>query len=197
MSAAQIDGFSKAFTVNHRNHPMQIYARGTGDKCVIVMHELPGMTNSFIDFCRRLADAGFKVYMPLLFKEPGTEMGKAATALFCLSGEFRRLFSVESSNADRPITKLLAEMLEKVGMQNPNAKMAAIGMCLTGGFALGAIINDKVKAAVLCQPSYPFATKIHMLGFSGPQIKCIKERAEAEQGTLAKGYRYAGDFISR
>ncbi|MEO1747645.1 MAG: dienelactone hydrolase, partial [Pseudomonadota bacterium] len=73
----------------------------------------------------------------------------------------------------------------------------AIGMCLTGGFALGAIINEKVKAAVLCQPSYPFATKIHTLGFSGPQIKCIKERAEAEQGTLAKGYRYAGDFISR
>ncbi|MEO1701642.1 MAG: dienelactone hydrolase family protein [Pseudomonadota bacterium] len=125
MSSAEIDGFSKAFTVNHGECALQIYARGTGDKCVVVTHELPGMTDSFIEFCRKLADAGFKVYMPLLFKEPGTEMGKAASAFFCLSGEFRRLFSTKSPDTDRPITQLLAEMLEKGEAQNLNAKMAA------------------------------------------------------------------------
>ncbi len=46
----------------------------TGDGSpVLVLHELPGLSPAALRFGRRLAARGFRVYLPLLFGEPGQD----------------------------------------------------------------------------------------------------------------------------
>lgn len=51
------------FDVNGTSRP--IYRRGAGP-AVILVHELPGITPEAIALARRLASAGFTVFMPSL-----------------------------------------------------------------------------------------------------------------------------------
>ncbi|WKL52182.1 hypothetical protein Q1W70_22460 [Pseudomonas kielensis] len=63
----QAKGFTRFdFSDGHYSHP--VYDKGHGPK-VIVMHELPGLTHTVLDFADRLIAAGFRVYLPLLFGE--------------------------------------------------------------------------------------------------------------------------------
>jgi dienelactone hydrolase len=46
-----------------------VYVTGDGPP-VLVMHELSGMNATAVDFARRLAREGFRVYLPHLFGKP-------------------------------------------------------------------------------------------------------------------------------
>ena len=75
--------------------------------------------------------------------------------------------------------------------------VGAIGMCFTGGFALGMMVDDAVVAPVLSQPSLPFAvSKGHRraLGISERDLERVVERAAA--GTCLLGLRFTGDKMS-
>ena len=50
----------------HENISHQLYTRGTGPG-VVLIHELPGLTQECIRLANILVDAGYRVYMSLLF----------------------------------------------------------------------------------------------------------------------------------
>ncbi len=69
-----------------------------------------------------------------------------------------------------------------------------VGMCLTGGFALGMMVDDTVVAPVVSQPGLPFpvsAARKRVLGISDGDLRRVQERAAA--GTCVLGLRFSGD----
>jgi dienelactone hydrolase len=64
-----------------------VYTKGTGP-AVVLLHELPGMIPECVDLGRRIAEAGFTVYMPLLFDQPdrplsvGKDIGLSGSSLY-------------------------------------------------------------------------------------------------------------------
>lgn len=192
-----LSDFEPPFFMKFGNLNLPIYTRNGGDRCVVVLHELPGMTPSFVNFCRDLSDEGYKVYMPLIFKEPFTEMNAFQMASFCVSSEFRKLFNRRSGEQDKPFTNWLLELCKMVSDDNPSKPIGMIGMCLTGNFAVASIIENNVKAAVACQPSYPFFTNIQTLGLSEELRRRIATTAGAQSAPCVKAYRYKRDWRCR
>jgi len=195
--SVEIKGFDQPLAISAGALTKQLYVSSTQGKPVIVMHELPGMTQSFIDYCSELSTLGFKVYMPLLFKSPYTEMKTPEMAMFCISGEFRSLFAVGAREGDRTIVKLLDEIIDHVSKSHPDQPIGVIGMCLTGGFSVAGIAKEKVGAAICCQPSYPFVFDVKSVGLSDQRREEIAKRLNTLPVPCAKSYRYEGDKLSR
>ena len=191
-----IDGFKSATPVGD-TLTLPVYSSELGSKPLIILHELPGMTPSFIDYCQRMAAAGFKVYMPLLFKSPGTEMNGFQSALFCISREFRDLFSAVDQTHARPFTAWLLELVQHVSSNHPGSKIGVIGMCLTGGFSIAAIAHSDVKAAIACQPSFPFFRNITTLGLSDSERAGARQGASELPAPCVKAYRFERDRICK
>src|SRR3546814_12902925 len=62
---------------SHEGKTKPVYVRGHGP-AVIVIHEIPGITPNVTRFADWVVDAGFRVYMPLLVGEAGSdEIGRA------------------------------------------------------------------------------------------------------------------------
>jgi dienelactone hydrolase len=133
-----------------------VYYAGRG-RAVIVMSEIPGITPAVSRFSQRLVDAGYTVFMPLLFgvpmrrPEPGYVLRTILRA--CISREFRVLASNQSS----PIVDWLRALARHAHAKCGGPGVGAIGMCFTGNFALAMMLNAPVIAPVLAQPSLPFA----------------------------------------
>ncbi len=75
--------------------------------------------------------------------------------------------------------------------------VGAIGMCFTGGFALGMMVDDVVVAPVLSQPSLPFPVTRALrrdVGLSSEDTARVQARAAA--GTCVLGLRFTGDTFS-
>lgn len=160
---------------------------------VVVMHEIPGLHPGVIQFAEDLLDAGFRVWMPDLFGTPG----KSVNPLYMLDSIVRGCISAEfttwRTGRNSPITdwlrKLAADLAEETG-----GRVGAVGMCFTGGFALGMMVDDVVGAPVLSQPSLPFAVfpwQRSDLGVDAPTLERIKERCAS--GTCVLGLRYSMD----
>jgi len=195
--SVEIGGFEQPVTISAGALSKQLYVSGTQGKPVIVMHELPGMTRSFIDYCRGLSTRGFRVYMPLLFKSPCTEMNPPQMALFCISAEFRNLFTVGARVRDRPIVNLIDKIIDHVSKAHPDQPIGVIGMCLTGGFSVAGIARENVDAAICCQPSYPFVFDVKSVGLSDKRREEIAQRLKTMPAPCAKSYRYECDRISK
>jgi len=133
-----------------------VYRAGRGP-AVIVMSEIPGITPAVAGFAQRLVDAGYTVFMPLLFGEPMRpfERGYAIRVILkaCISREFRVLAADQSS----PIVDWLRALARRAHAECGGCGVGAIGMCFTGNFALAMMLNAPVLAPVLAQPSLPIA----------------------------------------
>src|SRR5262249_8756494 len=57
-----LDGF-ETFPFTHDGTTRTVFRRGRGPG-IVIMHEIPGITPEVAAFGRRVADAGFTVYMP-------------------------------------------------------------------------------------------------------------------------------------
>jgi len=181
------------FSFSYGETTRDIYQRGTGPG-VVIMHEIPGMTPPVIAFADRVVDAGFTVYLPHLFGTPGQAfsipyaLGQMARA--CVSREFSVLASRQSS----PITDFLRALCRKVHEDLGGKGVGALGMCLTGNFALALMVDDVVMAPVLSQPSLPLPvgterrSGIHV---SDEELAIIKRRTEA--GVTVLGLRFTRD----
>lgn len=193
MANMPIEGFDPP--VHFGDAPqIPVYVSEAGETPIVVLHELPGMSPSFIAYCRRMADEGFKVHMPLFFKQPGTNMNLFGSLAFCLTREFRTLFSAPEKGAERPFTRWLLDYLARVGDENPGKPIGVVGMCLTGGFAIAGIAEPRVGAAAACQPSFPFFTGFETLGLSQSLRDRIAARAANEPLPCVKAYRYEKDW---
>jgi dienelactone hydrolase len=132
--------------------------------------------------------------MPHLFGDPGKPISlgytvKTLTSL-CISREFNKLAMKSSGAITTWLRALAAAEHERCG----GPGVGVVGMCFTGGFALGMMVDDAVVAPVLSQPSVPFPfgkARKASLGISDADLARVKERAAA--GTCVLGLRFTGD----
>jgi dienelactone hydrolase len=167
-----------------------VFRAGTGP-AVIIMSEIPGITPQVAQFARKVAAAGFSVYMPHLFGETmrpvstGYAVGEMLRA--CISREFRVLAAHRSS----PIVDWLRALANQAHQEQGGKGVGAIGMCLTGNFALSMMLGTKMLAPVLSQPALPLFNKsgIHA---SDAEIAAAKRLID-EDGARILGLRFESD----
>lgn len=193
MTLAGFDSFS--FT--HEGKTRGVYKRGRGP-AVVVMHEVPGITPPVAAFATRVADAGFTAWVPHLFGTPGkpeTFAYALSSMLYCcISREFRVLAANESS----PITDWLRALCRHAHAECGGPGVGAIGMCMTGNFALALMVDESVMAPVLSQPSLPApytAAQREGLHLSPADLEVVKRRTANGVGVLAM--RFTGDPMCR
>ena len=175
-----------------------VYVRGEGPG-VLVMHEVPGITPTVAEAGRRIADAGFTVWMPDLFGEVDrpfslpysfAQLGRA-----CVAKEFHCLARDHASPITEWLCALGRELQESRGQEG--AAIGAVGMCLTGGFALALMVDPWVRAPVLSQPSLPFPVSpahARALHVSPEDLVTIRRRA-TEEGVPVLGMRFSHDAM--
>jgi dienelactone hydrolase len=173
-----------------------VYRRGTGP-CVIVIHEIPGITPDVADFASRVVDAGFSVTMPSLFGRPGRDVTGPYMVSMVASPCVSREFAAFALDHTAPIIHWLRALAAEEHGRAGGAGVGVVGMCFTGGFALGMMVDARVLAPVLSQPGCPFpitAKRRASLGVDPADLARIKERAAA--GVCVLGLRFSGDATS-
>lgn len=181
----------------HAGKTRTVFRKGTGP-AVVVISEIPGITPLVADFARRVADVGLTAVLPHLFgepgKEPGARYGAQSMAHACISREFTTWATGRTSPAVDWCRALARHEHERCG----GPGVGAVGMCLTGGFALGMMVDEAVTAPVLSQPSLPFPlTSAHRrdLGISDADLGVVKRRV-ADDGVCLLGLRFSGDRLA-
>ena len=182
-----------SFTHEGVRHPT--WRKGTGP-VVIVVHEIPGVTPKVIEFAERVVNEGFTVVMPLLVGEVGRDPSGAyiaqSMAKICISREFTTMAMRKTS----PIISWLRALAQQLHAEVGGVGVGAVGMCFSGGFALGMMVDDIMVAPVLSQPSLPFAiggSRGADLNLSESDQARLVERAQA--GCQVLGLRYTGDKL--
>jgi len=164
---------------------------------VIVISEIPGITPNVARFARMVAGIGCTAVMPSLFGEDG----RAPTVPYALQSISKacvsREFTVLALNRTSPVTTWLRALARAEHERCGGPGVGAVGMCLTGGFALAMMVDDVVVAPVLSQPSLPFpVNRAHRqaLGISDTDVDRVVERVAA--GVCVLGVRFTGDKTS-
>ena len=189
----EVPGFTTT-TLTFLATARDVYVRGDGP-AVIVMSEVPGITPAVARFARRTADAGFRVYMPQLFGTPMRLVSPAAVigtfAHVCISREFRML----AADASSPIVDWLRALARHAHGECGGPGVGAVGMCLTGNFALAMMLGAPVIAPVLAQPSLPVPlTARHRAGLhaSPAELAAAHEQID-HHGARILALRFTGD----
>lgn len=194
MSTNVLNGWTKgSFTAAGITH--DTYRKGSGP-LVVVVHEVPGITPKVAAFAEEVVSAGFTVVMPDLLGTPGKEMsnGYAMSSLVkvCVSREFTAM----ARNKTSPIIGWLRALGRSLHQEIGGKGIGAVGMCFSGGFALGMMLDDHMIAPVLSQPSLPFpmgAERAADLNLSPDDALVVKRRAD--EGCQVLGLRYTGDRL--
>lgn len=172
-----------------------VYRRGSGP-AVIVIHEAPGIHALVIRLADRIADAGMTVFMPSLCGEDGRPVSNGymlstLLKLICIQREFNLWHAGKSS----PIVDWLRALARKAHAECGGKGVGAVGMCLTGGFALAMMTEPSVVAPVMSQPSLPMPLgekRAASIDVSPEEMACAKRRFEAE-GLSVMGLRFKSD----
>jgi dienelactone hydrolase len=183
------------FEFTYQGKTRTVFHRGSGPG-IVIMHEIPGITPEVARFAGLVAAEGFTVFLPVLFGTPGKPLSwlYGVTEIFgaCISREFNCFARHEPS----PITDWLRALCRLVYEQCGGSGVGAIGMCITGGFALSLMVDEFVMAPVLSQPSLPFAFSSEgkaALGISDKELQVVKQRAQA--GVSVLGLRFTNDRV--
>jgi dienelactone hydrolase len=179
------------YTADGTTHPT--YRRGSGPG-VVVVHEIPGITPEVLAFAEEVVDRGFTVVLPHLFGEPGAPAtGRriaGSIARVCVSREFTLLRAGRTS----PVAGWLRSLARALHGELGGPGVGALGMCLTGGFALAMMVDDSVAAPVVAQPSLPAAVgrrRSADLGLSPADRDAVRRRVA--RGCPVLGVRYRDD----
>jgi uncharacterized membrane protein YgdD (TMEM256/DUF423 family) len=125
-----LPGFTEAL-FEHEGAARTVHRRGAGPG-VVIMHELPGLIPEDAALGRRVADAGFTVFMPDLIGTPG----RPDSCLYDLESGVRmcigREFNVLATRQRSPITDWLRALCRSVHAELGGSGVGAVGMCLTG-----------------------------------------------------------------
>ncbi|MFM2079118.1 MAG: hypothetical protein RJA49_3008 [Actinomycetota bacterium] len=172
-----------------------VYRRGTGPGVVIV-HEVPGITPKVTEFANEVVDAGFTVVMPSLVGTPGRDVSNGyalgSMSKVCVSREFSNM----ALNRTSPIIGFLRALARNLHQEVGGPGVGALGMCFSGGFALGMMVDDIMVAPVLSQPSLPFAVgkaRSADLNLSPDDALAVARRAA--EGCQVLGLRFTGDKL--
>lgn len=188
-----LTGFD-TFDFAHAGEPRAVYRRGAGP-AVVVMHEIPGITPPVARFANRVADEGFTVFLPHLFGTPGKPLSQAYATAQLARACVRREFAVLSANGSSPIVDWLRALCRHAHEEVGGHGVGALGMCITGNFALALLVDAPVVAPVLSQPSLPFPIGRDRrcgLHVSDAELTTIRRRAH-DEGVPVLGLRFTGD----
>jgi dienelactone hydrolase len=188
----QLDGWEHSeFTAAGITHG--VFRRGSGP-LVIVIHEIPGITPKVRRFAEEVVDRGFTVAMPILIgtpDRPATRGYLASTfAKVCVSSEFTTWAVGRTS----PIIGWLRALGRSLHAESGGSGIGAVGMCFSGGFALGMMVDELMQAPVLSQPSLPIAMGADRAGdlnLSPDDLEAVVQRAA--NGCEVLGLRFTGD----
>ncbi len=172
----------------------RVHCAGTGP-AVLVLPEMPGISPEVARFARWVRDAGFRVWLPSLFGRDGAVASAAeGVEVFrrtCVSAEFRAL----DGGGGRPISRWLRALARQAHAECGGPGVGVVGMCFTGNFALGMVLEPAVIAPVLAQPSLP----LHAPGeidFDADEAAAVRARVERD-GLDVLACRFAGDAHCR
>ena len=190
-----LDGFAKdSFAALGRRH--DVYRTGRGP-AVLVIHEIPGITPLVAAFARKVAARGMTAVLPDLFGTAGavptTRYLLSEVTRACVNAEFTKLALHKTSPITKYLRALAAHELETCG----GPGVGAVGMCLTGGFALAMSVDPIMLAPVLSQPSLPLpvgTAQRRALGLSDEDLRVVKTRVD--EGLCVMGLRFTGDKTS-
>ena len=188
-----IQGFT-ASEFTHEGVTKTVYRRGKGPG-VVVITEVPGIHDGVIAFANIVAEAGFTVVLPDLFGVVGKPVtgGYVASTMFklCVSKEFKLLAGHESS----PITDWLRALARALHAELGGKGVGAVGMCLTGNFALSMAVEPSLMAPVLSQPALPLPVgkdRRGALAVSPDELATIKKRVK-DDGLKVLGLCFTHD----
>lgn len=186
-------------TFCHDDMIHRYYRLGSGP-AVVVIAEIPGITPKVIEFARRVVGAGCTVYLPSLFGTDGADSTTHGPSVLvkslvkvCVSREFTILATGRSS----PVVRWLRALAAKAHDECGGPGVGAVGMCVTGGFALAMAVDDRLLAPVLSQPSLPLAItagRRHNIDIGPDELDVVKARCA--NGLQVLGARFDGDRLS-
>jgi dienelactone hydrolase len=189
----QIPGFDQQSLVFNAE-TRTVYRTGSGP-AVIVMSEMPGITPQVAKFAMTVAASGFTVFMPQLFGQPLKPPTRGYAIRTILKGCISREFRVLASNESSPIVDWLRALARHAHAECGGRGVGAIGMCFTGNFALGMMLDAPVIAPVLAQPSLPFAVTQSRRGAihaSPAELRAVHEKIDND-GARILGLRFIQD----
>lgn len=156
---------------------------------VLILHELPGMTVDDLLLARRVATAGYAVYVPLLFGQPGDHSSWNGVRACFGAG-----FNCFSEHDAGPIVKRLRILAKHIRTLH-GERIGVIGLCLTGSLPLALMADPGVAAPVLAEPSLPVIALTDdakaALGISPADLAAV----EASQVHIL-AFRFSEDSIS-
>lgn len=159
-----------------------------------MIHEIPGITPAVLEFAEDLVARGFTVVMPSLFGRPGAQAtGREilrSIATVCVSREFT-LFALGRT---APVASWLRSLASELHLELGGPGVGAVGMCLTGGYALAMLADAPVAAPVLAQPASPAPVgraRRADLGLDPGDLASVKAKVNA--GCQVLGLRYEDD----
>ena len=163
---------------------------------VLLLHELPGLNKSTIEYAASLQDQ-FTVYVPLLFGSYGQNSSRKGLQAYNFNGEWWKLYKPRGT---RRITQWLRHLLGDIAHQHPEQNIGIIGMCLTGAMPLALLDNQQVNAVVIAQPSLPllswFKKGKRSLDLSDEEWETAKRQFK-ERSVYAYGVRFEKDTTAR
>jgi dienelactone hydrolase len=179
-----------------------VYRKGEGP-AVIIMAEVPGITPKVLDFARQVVDIGCTAVLPSLFGTPGRsgfkgtrpDVGYMMSTVVpaCVSKEFAAFAKNKTAPVTNWLRALAAAEFETCGGNG----VGAVGMCFTGGFALGMTVDEHLLAPVLSQPSLPIGLGKagRALPLSPGDLTVLKRRVD-EDDLCVLGLRFTGDRVA-
>jgi dienelactone hydrolase len=184
------------FPFEHAGRERPVYRKGSGP-AVLVMHEVPGISAEVLRFARKVVDAGFTVFMPHLFGVLGSKTNELnrvrELAKLCVSREWHVL----AENRSSPIADWLRAFARHVHQEIGGPGVGAVGMCVTGNFALSMTLDPWVVAPVLAHPSFPLpvtgrkAAALHVT----PETLVNARRRIRDEQLKVLGVRFQSDVL--
>lgn len=169
----------------------EVMEAGSGPS-VILLHELPGVTQSLLALAYRLMASGFRVHVPVLYGS-GDGTGTVVSGLrglWCL----RRELSIFAAGRTSPLANWLRALVQDIG-GSADLKVGVIGMCLTGNLAIAALTESKTGAAVAAQPSLPFPALLNRGARSDLGLGAYTLRKAVSSRTRLLVARHNNDWI--
>lgn len=186
----------------HGDFAHDVYRKGEGP-AVIVLPEMPGISPMVLGFADRVVALGCTAVLPDLFGEAGrdplvrTPAERLHTmrtiAMGCISREFTTFATGRTSPAVTYLRALAVQEHARCG----GPGVGVVGMCFTGGFALGMAVEPCVLAPVMSQPSLPIGVTPAVwraAGCADDDLAVVAQRC-AKDGLEVIGLRFKGDLM--
>jgi dienelactone hydrolase len=176
---------------------LPVYRRKDRGPTVILIHEVGGISAWNLAVAERLADERYTVVLPEILRPPGFLPAAAravvGVAMVCVGG----LMAALTTNRTGMIVEWLRALARDEAEANDGRAIGVVGMCLSGGFALGVALEPSVAAGVLSQPSLPFpVTGRHRTSLGVSEADLAGIRRQAGLGERLRIMRFALDAKS-